>query len=246
MQRVQGVILRAEGLGDNASSEDYQKISETWLKTLVDLHQVDYDAAGLSDLGKPEGYTRRQIEGWIRRYKRAQTHDLKEANTIIKWLNKAIPTKEDHALIHNDFKYDNVMFAPHDWSKIIAILDWEMATIGNPVMDFATSLAYWAEEEDLAVFGSLISQPTHQGGNPNRTRLIEMYGSLSGRDMSDIVYHYVYGLFKIAVIIQQIYYRFHHGHTDDPRFAKLDQAVQGFCFKAQRAIEKNRVSQLFG
>jgi aminoglycoside phosphotransferase (APT) family kinase protein len=246
MQRVQGVILRAKGLGDAGLPEDYQQISATWLKTLVDLHQVDYEMAGLSDLGKPEGYTRRQIEGWTRRYTKAQTHDHASATAVMQWLNKSIPNCADHSLIHNDFKYDNVMFAPNDWSRIKAILDWEMATIGNPVMDFATSLAYWAEEEDLAVFGPLISQPTHQAGNPDRTGLIEMYGAQSGRDMSDIVYHYVYGLFKIAVIIQQIYYRFHHGHTDDPRFAQLDQAVRGFCFKAQRAIEKNRVSQLFG
>lgn len=246
MQRVQGVILRAKGLGDDGQAQDYERISETWLKTLVDLHQVDYEMAGLSDLGRPEGYTRRQIEGWTRRYTKAQTHDHASATAVMQWLNRSIPDCADHTLIHNDFKYDNVMFAPDDWSSIIAILDWEMATIGNPVMDFATSLAYWAEEEDLAVFGPLISQPTHQSGNPDRTRLIEMYGAQSGRDMSDIVYHYVYGLFKIAVIIQQIYYRFHHGHTDDPRFAQLDQAVQGFCFKAQRAIEKNRVSQLFG
>ena len=246
MQRVHGVIVRSDGLGSEGKASDYQQISESWMKTLVGMHQVDYEAAGLSDLGRPEGYTRRQIEGWTRRYLKAQTHDHKSATYVMEWLNKSIPEDVPFALIHNDYKYDNVMFAPDDWSKIIAILDWEMATIGNPIMDFATSLAYWAEEEDLAVFGPLISQPTHQAGNPDRTRLIEMYGSLSGRDMSEIVYHYVYGLFKIAVIIQQIYYRFHHGHTDDPRFAKLDQAVQGYCFKAQRAIEKNRVSQLFG
>ena len=246
MQRVKGVILRAKGLGEEGKPSDYEQIAKTWLQTMVDLHQVDYQKAELSDLGKPEGYTRRQIEGWTRRYKKAQTHDLREAAKVMEWLNKAIPDKEYHALIHNDFKYDNVMFAPGDWSEIIAILDWEMATIGNPIMDFATSLAYWAEEEDLAVFGPLISQPTYQEGNPDRSKLIELYGRMSDLDMSNIVYHYVYGLFKIAVIIQQIYYRFHHGYTDDPRFAKLDQAVQAFCFKAVRAIEKNRVSHLFG
>jgi len=246
MQRVKGVILRANGLGEQGQQEVYKQISETWLKTLVDLHLVDYAAADLSDLGRPEGYTRRQIEGWTRRYIKAKTHDHKSASFVMDWLNKSIPNDVESALIHNDYKYDNVMFAPGDWSRIIAILDWEMATIGNPIMDFATSLAYWAEEEDVAVFGPLISQPTYQEGNPDRTQLIEMYGDRAGSDMSDIVYHYVYGLFKIAVIIQQIYYRYHHGLTDDPRFAKLDQAVQGFCFKAQRAIEKDRVSQLFG
>ena len=246
MQRVQGIILRAEGLGEDGAPSDYEQIANTWLRTMVNLHQVDYLKAELGGLGRPEGYIERQITGWSRRYKKAQTHDLKEANRVIEWLNKSIPVSDDHALIHNDFKYDNVMFAPGDWSKIIAILDWEMATIGNPIMDFATSLAYWAEEEDLAVFGPLISQPTYQEGNPNRSELIHKYGEASGRDMSNIVYHYVYGLFKIAVIMQQIYYRYHHGYTDDPRFSKLDQAVQAFCFKAQRAIEKNRVSQLFG
>ena len=245
MERVKGVILRSKGLEGDHTENQYAQIAPAWLNTLVELHNVDYNEAGLSDLGKPEGYNTRQVQGWTRRYKKAQTSEVKSIEKVMVWLNKSIPEESGKGLIHNDYKYDNVMFAPGDWSNVIAILDWEMATIGDPLMDFATSLAYWAEEEDVAMFGELISLPTHQKGNPNRAQLIEMYAKLSGKDMSNIIYHYVYGLFKIAVIIQQIYYRYHNGLTQDKRFALLGKAAEGFCFKALRAIEKNSVSNLF-
>ncbi len=245
MERVNGMILRSTGLAGDNNAQHYEVIARTWLDTMVELHQVNYVEAGLENLGKPEGYNKRQVEGWTRRYKKAQTSEVKVIEKVMKWLNNSIPDESGHGLIHNDYKYDNVMFETGNWSKLIAILDWEMATIGDPLMDFATSLAYWAEEEDVAVFGELISLPTYQAGNPNRESLIEMYADKSGKDLSNIIYHYVYGLFKIAVIIQQIYYRYHHGLTQDKRFALLGKAAEGFCFKALRAIEKNRISNLF-
>ncbi len=244
MDRVQGVIVRGKGLTEGGE-EIYPIMSQAWLDTFVELHEVDYEQAGLGDLGKPEGFNERQVKGWTKRYLKAKTDDVKVIEKVMEWLNSSIPTESDHTLIHNDYKYDNVMFAQDDWTKIVAILDWEMATLGDPLMDFGTTLAYWSEEEDLAVFGELISLPTYQAGNPNKAQLIDMYAERSGRDVSNVIYYYVYGLFKTAVIVQQIYYRYHHGYTQDKRFAALGKAAEGFCFKALRAIEKNRVTNLF-
>lgn len=244
MERVNGVIVRGTGF-EEGGRDIYPLIANAWLDTLVELHQVDYFEAGLADLGNPEGYARRQVEGWSRRYRKAQTDDVKVIEMVMEWLNKRIPGESGQALIHNDFKYDNVMFDPEDWTCVKAILDWEMATLGDPLMDFGTSLAYWSEPEDVEHLGELISLPTYQEGNPTKAQLIDMYADRSGTDLSNIVYYYVYGLFKIAVVVQQIYYRYHHGHTQDKRFASLGRAAQGLCFKASRAIEKNRVDNLF-
>ena len=245
MERVNGVIVRGKGFGEDEGKDIYPVLSEAWLDAFVELHNVDYEAAGLADLGNPVGYAKRQIEGWSRRYRKAQTEDAKIIEKVMEWLNKSIPTESKHAMIHNDYKYDNVMFDPSDWSKVKAILDWEMATLGDPLMDFGTTLAYWSEQEDIAHFGELISLPTYQAGNPTKAQLVDMYADRSGVDMSNVVYYYVYGLFKIAVVVQQIYYRYHHGHTQDKRFAGLGEAAKAFCFKASRAIEKNRINDLF-
>ncbi len=244
MERVKGVVVRGKGLEEGGEAA-YPKIATAWLDTFVELHGTDVGASGLEDLGRPEGYNRRQIEGWTRRYVKVQTEDAKVINQVIEWLNKSIPVESEHTLIHNDYKYDNVMFDPEDWTKVKAVLDWEMATLGDPLMDFGTTISYWSEEEDLAVFGELISLPTYQQGNPSKLELVNMYAEGSGRDLSNIVYYYVYGLFKTAVVVQQIYYRYHHGMTRDKRFAGLGEAAKGFCFKALRAIEKNRIDQLF-
>ena len=244
MERVNGVIVRGKGIEEGGETI-YPKLSQAWIETFVEFHATDFKQAGLESLGKPDGYVRRQVEGWSRRYKKAQTDEVKEIEKTMEWLNQRIPSESDHTLIHNDYKYDNVMFSPNDWSSLIAVLDWEMATLGDPLMDFGTSLAYWNEPEDVAIFGKLIQLPTHQAGNPDKLQIMEMYANLSGRDLSNILYYYVFGLFKIAVVVQQIYYRYHHGHTDDKRFATLGMAAQAFCFKAQRAIEKNRIDQLY-
>lgn len=244
MERVNGVIVRGKGFEEGGKGI-YPLIANAWLDTLVELHKVDYDAAGLGDLGNPVGYAKRQVEGWSGRYRKSQTDDVKVIEKVMEWLNASIPGETGNALIHNDYKYDNVMFDPGNWSNVKAILDWEMATLGDPLMDFGTSLAYWSEPEDVEHLGELISLPTYQEGNPTKIELIEMYQERSSTDLSNIVYYYVYGLFKIAVVVQQIYYRYHHGHTQDKRFASLGKAAEGLCFKALRALQKNRVDNLF-
>ena len=244
MERVKGVVVRGRGL-KSGGVEAYPQIADAWLNTLVELHSTDYAAAGLEDLGRPKGYNRRQIEGWTRRYVKAKTGDAKIIEKVMEWLNQRIPEESEHSLIHNDYKYDNVMFNPSDWSEVLAVLDWEMATLGDPLMDFGTTISYWSEEEDIAHFGELISLPTYLEGNPSKVELLKMYEERSGRDLSNIVYYYVYGLFKTAVVVQQIFYRYFHGHTQDKRFAGLGEAAKMMCFKASRAIEKDRIDQLF-
>lgn len=243
MERVQGKILRGKGLEADGETL-YPIIADKWLDTMVELHATDYKTAGLETLGKPEGYVRRQVEGWSRRYKKAQTSEVKVIDQVMEWLNARIPTESAHTLIHNDYKYDNVMFGEDGWNEVKAVLDWEMSTLGDPLMDFGTTVAYWAEPDDVKHFGPMISLPTYQDGNPTRLELINMYAEKSGRDISNMVYYYVFGLFKTAVVVQQIYYRYHHGHTQDKRFAGLGLVAEGFCFKALRAIEKNRVDNL--
>ncbi len=243
MERINGIIPRGDGLG--LVEQDYRILSHTWLKTLVDLHAVDYNAVGLGELGRPEGYNERQVNGWIKRYEKAKTSDEKVISDVITWLTKAIPVESAHTLIHNDYKYDNVIFAEGDFRILLAVLDWEMATLGDPLMDFGTTVSYWIEEEDLAVFGELIKLPTWQAGNPTKAQLIDQYAAMSGRDVSNFLYYYVFGLFKTAVVVQQIYYRYHHGFTKDTRFKSLGQAAISLCFKAQRALQLTRIDKLF-
>lgn len=244
MERVEGVIIRGKdpGITDPAV---FNQISDSWLSTLIELHKVPYEECGLGDLGNPIGYNKRQIQGWTKRYAKSQTSDVKAIEKIMAWLNKSIPSESGHSLIHNDFKYDNVIYELGDWTKVKAVLDWEMSTLGDPLFDFGTSLAYWTEEEDLQFFGDLISMPTFQGGNLTRNELVELYAERAGADVSNVIYAFVYGLFKIAVIVQQIYYRYHHGITQDPRFKYLNRAAEMFCIKGLSAIQKNRIDHLF-
>ncbi len=243
MERVTGIVPRGDG--DGISAESFKELSMAWLRALVELHHLDYIEIGLENLGKPEGYNERQVNGWIKRYAKAQTSDEKVVIEVMNWLSKAIPEECDHTLIHNDYKYDNVIFDTDNWGTLKAVLDWEMATIGDPMMDFGTSVSYWSEEEDLAIFGELIKLPTWQNGNPSKVELVESYALLSGRDVSNILYYYVFGLFKTAVVVQQIYYRYHNGFTKDVRFKDLGKAAIAFCRKAKRAIDLNRLDNLF-
>ena len=149
-----------------------------------------------------------------------------------------MPPESGAALIHNDYKYDNIVLDPADWSRIVGVLDWEMATVGDPLMDLGTSLGYWVEAGDPPEIQALQFSPTASPGNPRRVELVQTYTRLSGREAANIVFYYVYGLFKLAVIVQQIYYRYKRGYTQDPRFAELIQAVRACGRMAVGAIEK--------
>jgi aminoglycoside phosphotransferase (APT) family kinase protein len=250
MERVQGVILRSSlPAGVTLGPEEMRSLSEAFIDNLADLHSVDFAAAGLGDLGRPEGYVERQIRGWTTRYQNARTDDLPSVERVAAWLEEHRPLDSPAALIHNDYKYDNVVLDPQDLSRIIAVLDWEMATIGDPLMDVGTTLGYWVDPDDPEAWREAgITALTPQPGNLTRAQLVERYARRTGRDLSGAVfyYYYAYGLFKIAVIVQQIYMRYKKGLSRDPRFAGLLSAVAACGEAAMLAIEKRRIDRLAG
>ena len=245
MERAKGVILRIvppEGM--ELSEEAMRRLSEVFTDTLVEIHAVDYHSAGLDDLGRPEGYVERQIKGWTERYINARTDDIPDMERAARWLAENMPAQSGVSLIHNDFKYDNLVLDPGDLSRIIAILDWEMATIGDPLMDLGTSLGYWVDPDDPDEMQMIKQCLTTLPGNLSRSQIVARYAEKSGRDVSHMLFHYVYALFKIAIIIQQIYYRYAKGFTKDERFANLIIGVNILSKTAALAIEKGRIDRL--
>jgi aminoglycoside phosphotransferase (APT) family kinase protein len=245
MERVRGVILRARPPAALALTPEIMGgLSESFIQNLAEIHEVDYAAAGLGELGRSHGYVRRQIEGWTKRYYNARTDDVPAIEKLAVWLAANAPADSGRALIHNDYKYDNIMFAPVDLSRVVAVLDWEMATIGDPLMDLGTAIGYWVDPEDPEEWQRFGFGLTTLPGNLKRSELIELYARRSGRDIPDIVFYYAYGLFKTAVIVQQIYYRFRQGFTKDARFSSLGLLVKACGNLAERAIEKRRIERL--
>jgi len=240
MERVPGVILRAPmapKLG--LPAETMRALSEALVDTLVDLHALDIQQTGLIGLGKPEGYIRRQVDGWHKRYLTAQTDDVPAMTELARWLDQSMPDEQPPTLLHNDFKYDNVVLNPDHLPEVRAVLDWEMCTVGDPRMDVGTALSYWAEAGDDRFRQSF--NLTWLPGNLTRREFAERYAERSGRDLSDILYFYVFGLFKNSVVIQQIYGRYKKGLTKDPRFAGLLAGVQALSGEGLRAIGAGRL-----
>lgn len=245
MERVHGVILRAKPPSGIALPPTLmERISKSFIENLVAIHAVDYAAAGLGDLGKPDGYVTRQVEGWVKRYQNARTDDVPEMDRLAAWLNAHKPDDSGACLIHNDYKYDNLVLAPEDLTRIVACLDWEMATIGDPLMDLGSTLGYWVDADDPEEWRRHSFGLTTLPGNSNREQLLEHYTRASGRNVSDPVFYYVYGVFKIAVIVQQIYARYKQGVTKDERFARLIDIVRAGSKVACLAIDKNQISRL--
>ena len=246
MSKVDGEILTAkEAQKRQISPEEFETISNTWLDTFVNFHNIDYRAAGLEDLGRPEGYVERQVTNWSKQYVAASTDDVPAAEKVMVWMRDNQPKKYDHTIIHNDFKYDNVVFKKDSWNEIVAVLDWEMCTLGDPLMDLGTSLGYWTTSADPDIMKQGLQSPTVMEGNPSRTEIVQQYVLKSGRNIDNLTFYYAYGLFKIAVIAQQIYYRYKHGHTSDPKFANLNKASELCCNTAWQAIQKNQIDNLF-
>ena len=244
MERLHGVILRAPlppGLVIPAAL--MEQIAYSTIDNLAALHRLDYRQAGLAELGRPEGYVARQVTGWSQRYAGAQTDELPEIATLIAWLESHQPATGGAALIHNDYKYDNLILNPADLTDILAVLDWEMCTIGDPLMDLGATLGYWIEPSDPPAMRAMFGV-TLLPGNPTRSQIIERYTAASGLPVGDPLFYYLFGLFKIAVIIQQIYGRYHAGHTRDARFAGLIEVVRGCGQMALLALDKGRISHL--
>ena len=242
MEKVAGIILGfKEAEKRQLPASDFSIIANSWMDTFVALHQLDYKAVGLSDLGRPEGYVARQITNWGKQYLKAATDEVPAAEKVMTWMEAHQPKKYQHSLIHNDYKYDNVAFEDSSWKNVQAVLDWEMATLGDPLMDLGTSLGYWTMASDHDFVKQGIPSPTIFEGNPTRSELVELYAQKSAKPIHDLVFYYAYGLFKIAVIAQQIYYRYKHGYTTDPRFASLNKAAALCCNLAWKAIQTRKI-----
>jgi aminoglycoside phosphotransferase (APT) family kinase protein len=219
MERVDGHIPRRE-LGLDLPPEKVRRLCTRVLDLLVDLHAVDPAAAGLTDLGKGPGYVARQVGGWSKRYRAARTRNVGSFEKVMAWLHDNQPADRGACLIHNDFRFDNVVFAPGDPTRPVALLDWEMATVGDPLMDLGGALAYWVQADDGPVFSAFRRQPTHTPGMLTRREVVDHYRSRTGIALTDRewAFYEVFGLFRLAVIVQQIYYRYHHRQTTNPAF----------------------------
>ena len=242
MEKVEGIIIDNKVAKErNISETEFPVIANSWLDTLVELHGLDYESVGLSDLGKPDGYVERQVRNWSKQYLKAKTEEIPEAPKVMAWLDEHQPTEYDHCLIHNDYKYDNVVFEDDSWQNITAILDWEMCTLGDPFMDLGAAVAYWITEGDNPMIKMAFPYPTMMPGNPNRLELVEQYAQKSGRPINHLVFYYAFGLFKNAVIVQQIYFRYSKGLTTNERFANLNLLTKLFCELAWQAIQNKRI-----
>jgi aminoglycoside phosphotransferase (APT) family kinase protein len=245
MELVDGVILRGslpESLSAQAAAVPGRlaALSHTFVQTLAQLHAVNVSTEPLASLGRPDGYVQRQVQGWTKRWLASRTDEVPALDAAAAWLDTHRPPDRAATLVHNDFKLDNLVLAP-DLSRVRAILDWEMATIGDPLMDLGTSLAYWVEAGDAPIFRALGLGITALPGNMTRAELVQAYGAHRGIDVSDAPFYYTFGLFKVAVIAQQIYARHVEGLTSDPRFAVLGEVVKALGIAAQQAAERGRV-----
>ncbi|HZJ48193.1 MAG TPA: phosphotransferase family protein [Acidimicrobiia bacterium] len=240
MERVGGVILRNTTSAPDAST--MRRICGAFVETLAQIHGIDVAGAGLETLGHPDGYVERQVSGWTRRWHDAVTDPAPSIDRTIAWLTENRPPESGAALIHNDFKLDNLVLNPEDLADIRAVLDWEMATLGDPLMDLGSSLAYWVEPGDPPALMTIAGGPTAAPGSSTRVEIAEHYTEMTGIAIDNLVFYYVFGLFKLAVIAQQIYYRYHHGFTRDERFAVFGEGAILLGEIAQEAIVSGEIS----
>jgi aminoglycoside phosphotransferase (APT) family kinase protein len=237
MERLEGIIVRRDFPTElSLSADDVGALFDRVVGVHAELHSVDYRALGLVDFGQPDGYVERQVTGWSERYRRARTPDVPDCEGVMAWLEEnRPPDSERGCIVHNDFRLDNVVLDPGEPRRIIGVLDWEMATIGDPLMDLGASLAYWVEDDDPPPFQAMRMMPTNVAGAPTREEVVASYAAKRDFEIEDFGFYYCYGLFRLAGIVQQIYYRSYHGQTEDPRFKNLNLWV-GVLAKAAEAL----------
>lgn len=235
MQRVEGVILRRDlPPGLTLSVQDATLIGNLVIDGLVSLHHVD--SAALARLSKGPGYVGRQVEGWSRRYRAARTPDVADAEALMKWLDQNQPQDVASCVIHGDWRLDNLVFNLDKVPKLVGVLDWELATIGDPLMDLGSSMAYWIDRNDESAFADLRRQPSHLPGMPTRKEFIDSYLEKSEWGCDDFTFYEVFGLFRLTVILQQIWARYFAGQTTNPAFAEFGDAVNLMINRATRMI----------
>jgi aminoglycoside phosphotransferase (APT) family kinase protein len=234
MERRHGIVVRHEVPPELAAFPNYQARASTgFIDCLVELHAIDIEKHGLVSLGKPAGFLKRQVHGWFERWNGAKIEENPLMDRIIHWLTERLPVSPAPTLVHNDFKLDNVMLDLRDPGRLEAVLDWEMATVGDPLVDLGLILCYWAQPSDP---GGTKASITAQPGWFTRDQLIGRYADETGRDLSLINYYEVFALFKLAVVLQQIYVRFYRGQTTDERFRHFDKRVYNLLQQAASLI----------
>ncbi len=244
MERRRGTVVRRAippEFGGGADAAVNRRISEVLIDALADLHDVDYRAIGLDTLGKPEGFLRRQIDGWAARYERSKTRSLPLVDDMVAWLRARQPTSPPPTLLHNDWRLDNMMLDATTPGRVEAVFDWDMCTLGDPLCDRGTLLASWMEPGEAPSGAIAGTMPSTVPGFLTRRAAVERYGARRGVDVSAVPYYYVFGLFKIGVVLQQIYYRYHVGQTKDARFASLDQVAEMLFAVAQSRTDPLRL-----
>jgi aminoglycoside phosphotransferase (APT) family kinase protein len=240
MERRTGIVVRREEPpGFRANRELRRRVSESVLDVMVALHAIDYEQVGLGRLGRPEGFIERQVRGWAERWERARDREVEAITELARWLAARIPEPPAATLVHGDLKLDNVMLDRRDPARIVAVLDWEMCTTGDPLVDLGLLLCYWAEAGDPYARREAVSQVTSLPGYLTRGELIERYARLTGRDVSHIVFYEVFALYKIAVVVQQIYIRWKRGQTRDERFAGFGPRVEALAEAALALAAKS-------
>jgi aminoglycoside phosphotransferase (APT) family kinase protein len=242
MERREGVIVDASfPEGVEPTDELRRGISRMVVDTLVELHAVDWQKAGLGELGRPEGFLERQVKGWIGRYDKAKTEVIEEVEPLTEWIARDIPESPPATIVHNDYKLNNLLLNPEDLTEVRAVLDWEMTTIGDPLFDLAVSLSYWVEAGDSQELKEVLPTVASTPGFMTRREFIDRYAEQSGRDLSNVHWYVVFGYFKLAVILQQIYARWHSGQTKDERFADFDERVRNVILHAYELSRKDNL-----
>lgn len=239
MEKLTGIIPRQNMPKELQLNEtETRSLCMNVIDKLIELHQVNITETGLDKLGKGDGYVARQINGWSDRYIKAKTDDATDFEAVMEWLKANMPQDVGQCLIHNDFRLDNVVLEISNPLNVIGVLDWEMATIGDPLMDLGNSLAYWVQADDEPQFQMMRRQPTHLPGMLTREEVVNYYLQKTGRSIDGFVFYEVYGLFRLAVIIQQIYYRYYHGQTQDKRFSGFVHAARYLESRCLRLIKQ--------
>ncbi len=242
MKPIHGVIIRRDPPASLEFTENTaRRLSESFVENLARLHSLEYQRIGLGDLGKPEGYLERQVRGWTERYHGSRTHEFPEVERIVSWMQEHMPSTTSAALVHNDYKYDNLVLDPSDIARIIGLLDWEMCTIGDPLTDLGTALAYWIDADDPEPLQKIRWGPTTRPGSMKRAQLVERYAEKTGRNVSHMDFYVAFARFKVAVIVQQIYYRYHHGLTKDERFAGMPVVVEALLRASLHSAETGAI-----
>ena len=244
MDRVEGTILRRNlPPGLDLSPDQVRRLCTNALDVLVELHSVDPEAAGLQDIGKGAGYVGRQVRGWSDRYRKAKTWNVGSYEPVMRWLADNQPDDVRTCVIHNDFRFDNLVLSPsRDGAPghVVAVLDWEMATLGDPLMDLGGALAYWIEAGDDRVFSLFRRQPTHVPGMLTRQEVVDYYTSRMGISLTrdEWTFYEVFGLFRLAVIAQQIYYRYFHRQTTNKTYKQFHYVVLYLEWRCRKLIRQ--------